>query len=155
MNSSISLQEILDDAQSLGDVAPALATGGFSDAPALSIANDVMQAIINGGPGAQPYPWKWNRVNITPFCTISFQSDYFVPGLINLSWIENAWCVNVNQTSVPKQKFYLEAHKDIQETSMQTGYPGKIAWMQNSNILTGVWGQSPLGPTAGHPMCSS
>ena len=151
-NSNITLQNVLDDANSLGDVAPALATGGFSDAPALSIANDVMQAMINGGPDSQPYPWKWNRINVAPFSTISYQSDYFVPGLINFGWIENAWAVNINQTSVPKQKLYLDARKDIQVTYDQTGYPGKIAWMQNSNILTGVWGQTPLGPTASSPL---
>ena len=151
-NSNCTLQSVIDDANSLGDVAPALATGGFSDAPALSIANDVMQAMINGGPDSQPYPWKWNRINVAPFSTISYQSDYFVPGLINFGWIENAWAVNINQTSVPKQKLYLDARKDIQVTYDQTGYPGKIAWMQNSNILTGVWGQTPLGPTASSPL---
>src|ERR1035441_6715514 len=60
-NSTIRLQEIVDDASTLGDVAPALATGGFSMAPALSIANDVMQAMVNGGNLGQPYNWKWNR----------------------------------------------------------------------------------------------
>ena len=150
-NSNIKLQEIIDDAQSLGDVAPALATGGLSDAPALSIANDVMAAIINGGPNAQPYSWKWNSFNVAPFATISYQADYFVPGLINLGWIENAWAVNINQTSVPKQKRYLEAKKMLQITYGQSGYPGKICWMQNSNLSVGTWGQSPLGPTAGLP----
>jgi hypothetical protein len=150
-NSNITLQNVIDDANSLGDVAPALATGGFSDAPALSIANDVMQAMINGGPNAQPYNWKWNSFNVAPFCTISYQSDYFVPGLINLGWIENAWAVNINQTSVPKQKQYLEAKKNLQVTYDQTGYPGKICWMQNSNLNAGTWGQAPLGPTAGNP----
>ena len=66
-SSTISLQECIDDASTLGDVAPALATGGMSFSPALSIANDVMQFLINGGPGAQPYNWKWNRINCPPF----------------------------------------------------------------------------------------
>lgn len=150
-SSTIQLQEVIDDASTLGDVAPALATGGLSFSPALSIANDVMQFLINGGPGAQPYNWKWNRINAIPFTTISLQQDYFIPGLWNLGWIENAWAVYINQTSVPKQKLYLEARKDLEVTYYQTGYPGKICWIPNRNMMTGTWGAPPLGPTVGNP----
>lgn len=151
MNSNIKLTSLVDDAASLGDVSPALATGGLSDAPALSIANDVMQAIINGGPGAQPYNWKWNRFNITPFCTISYQQDYFIPGLINLGWLESCWASNINQTSIPKQKQQVEVHKDLEVTYDQTGYPCKICWELNRILQTGTWGAVPLGPTATTP----
>ena len=151
-SSTISLQECIDDASTLGDVAPALATGGMSFSPALSIANDVMQFLINGGPGAQPYNWKWNRINCPPFMTISLQQDYFIPGLWNLGWIENAWAVYINQTSVPKQKVYLEAHKDLEVTYYQTGYPGKICWLPNRNMMTGTWGAPPIGPTVNIPV---
>lgn len=151
MNSTITLQEVVDDASTLGDVAPALSTGGFSTAPALSIANDVMQQLINGGPAGQPYNWKWNRYNITPFPTISLQQDYFIPGLVNLGWLESAWAVNLNQTSVPKQKTYLEVHKDLLVSNNQMTYPGKIGWLPNSMINTGTWGQAPLGPTIDNP----
>jgi hypothetical protein len=150
-NSNIRLQEVVDDASTLGDVAPALATGGFINAPALSIANDVMQAIINGGPGAQPFNWKWNRINVSPFNTNSYQQDYFVPGVINLGWLESSWAVNINQTSIPKQKIPLEVKKDLMVTDDQTGYPGKICWLPNSMLQTGTWGQAPLGPVAGSP----
>lgn len=150
-NSSITLREVVDDASSLGDVAPVLATGGMSRAPALSIANDVMQYIINGGPGGQPYNWKWNRFNVTPFTTISLQQDYFIPGLVNLGWVETAWAVYINQTSVPKQKLYLELRKDLEVTYYQTGYPGKISWQPADQCMTGTWGAHPLGPTANNP----
>src|SRR6202795_1815934 len=42
-NSSIPLPELLGCARSIGHLVPAIPAGGFSDAPALSIANDVMQ----------------------------------------------------------------------------------------------------------------
>lgn len=146
-NSSIKLQEVVDDALSMGDLAPSLATGGFSDKPALSIANDVMQAMINGGPDSQPFNWKWNRTNVKPFVTISLQQDYFVPGLNNLGWLESAWASNINQTSIPKQNTPVEVHKDLQVTFQQTGYPGKMCWMPNNLLQTGTWGVAPLGPT--------
>lgn len=147
-NSSISLQELVDDASSLGDVSPALATGGLSNAPALSIANDVMQALINGGPDAQPYNWKWNRFNVTPFLTISYQQDYFVPGVVKLGWMESCWASQMNQTSIPKNKQQVEVRKDLQVVYDQTGYPAKICWLPNSILQTGTWGVAPFGPTA-------
>lgn len=151
-NSTIRLQEVVDDASTLGDVAPALATGGFSMSPALSIANDVMQALINGGPNGQPYNWKWNRFNIPPFCTISLQQDYFIPNLVSLGWLESAWAVQINQTSVPKQKIQLEVRKDLEITYAQTSGGGKICWLPNDQMLAGTWGAAPLGPTAGNPV---
>ena len=151
MNSTVKLQEICDDAASLGDTAPALATGGVSDGPALSMATDVMAAMINGGPGGVPYNWKWNRFNAPAFPTISYQQDNFIPGLVNLGWIESAWASNINQTSIPKQKQQLEVHRDLLVTYDQTGWPGKICWIPNSVAQTGTWGAAPLGPTAGNP----
>lgn len=151
MNSTIRLSELVDDASTHGDIAPALATGGFSNTPALSIANDVMQAIINGGPAAQPYNWKWNRFNVKPFCTISYQQDYFVPGVVKLGWLESCWAVNINQTSIPKFKQQVEVKKDLEVSYDQTGYPGKICWLPNNMLQTGTWGAAPLGPTAGNP----
>lgn len=150
-NSTLKLRDVVDDAYTLGDVAPVLSTGGSSMQPALSIANDVMQALINGGPGGQPYNWKWNRYNIPTFTTISLQQDYFIPGLVNLGWLESAWAVNLNQTSIPKSKMFLEVHKDLMVTGAQTSYPGKISWLPNSMLNTGAWGQHPFGPTAGFP----
>jgi hypothetical protein len=150
-NSTIRLQEVVDDASTLGDVAPALSTGGFSMAPALSIANDVMQAMINGGNNAQPYNWKWNRYNLPPFCVNSLQQDYFIPGLVNIGWLESAWAVNINQTSVGKQKFPIEVDKDLMVTYQQATYVAKVCWIPNSMMMTGTWGAPPQGPIAGFP----
>ena len=150
-NSTVRLQEICDDAASLGDTAPALATGGVSDGPALSMATDVMSAMVNGGPGGTPFNWKWNRFNAPAFPTISYQQDYFIAGLVNLGWIESAWASNINQTSIPKQKQQMEVHRDLLVTYDQTGYPGKICWIPNSVAITGTWGANPQGPTAGNP----
>lgn len=141
-NSTVKLQSIVDDASSLGDVSPALATGGLSDGPALSIATDVMQAIINGGPGGQPYNWKWNRFNTTPFLTNSYQQDYFVPNLVNLGWMESCWAVDINSTAIPKPKTFVDSRKDLSVTSYQTGQPERICAIPNTEVQTGIWGGS-------------
>ncbi len=150
-NSTVKLQDVIDDALTFGDIAPALATGGFSQKPAISIANSIMQELINGGPMGQPFNWKWNRYNLPTFTTISLQQDYFIPNLVNLGWLESAWAVNLNQTSIPKQKSALEVHKDLLVMNNQMTYPGKICWIPNSMCLTGAWGQAPQGPTTGNP----
>jgi len=150
-NSTIKLQNVVDDASTLGDVAPALATGGLSQLPALSIANDVMQQLINGGPGGQPYNWKWNRYNLPVFYVNSLQQDYFIPGLVNIGWLESAWAVNINQTSVPKQNFPIEIDKDLLLSYQAGTYTAKLCWIPNSIVNTGTWGAHPFGPTEGNP----
>jgi hypothetical protein len=148
-NSTITLQDISDQASSFGDIAPALATGGYSTQPAQSIANDVMTAFLQGTGDGNPFNWKFNSFNVTPFYTISLQQDYFVPGVVNLGWLESSYAININQTSNPKQKLYQEVHRAEEVTFDQTGYPGKICWMQNDTMQSGTWGQTQLASPSG------
>jgi len=148
-NSNITLQDISDQASSFGDLAPALATGGYSTQPAQSIGNDVMTAVLLGNGDGNPFNWKFNSFNVPIFYTISFQQDYFVPGVVNLGWLENSWAVNINQASIPKQKLYQEVRRDLEVTYDQTGYPGKICWIQNDKAQTGTWGQSQFASPSG------
>ena len=148
-NSTVTLQDISDQAASFGDLAPALATGGYSTQPAQSIGNDVMTAMLLGNGDGNPFNWKWNSLNITPFYTISLQQDYFVPNIVNIGWLESSWAVNINQTSNPKQKLYQEVHRALEVTFNQTGYPGKICWMQNDTMQSGSWGQTQLASPSG------
>jgi hypothetical protein len=141
-NSTIQLQFLVDDAQSQAELAPALATGGYSDSPALSIANDVMRAMIAGGKDGQPFNFKFNRLNDPTFFTNSWQQDYFVPGLVNLGWLESCSAVNFSCTGFPKPVRVVEVRRDLLVTSSQNANVGKICWMQNDTMLTGVWGQS-------------
>jgi hypothetical protein len=71
--STITLQSIVDIAQSFGDIEPVLNVGGQSMNPALAISNTVMNAIC-----AVSFPHKWNEFNIPPIYTNSFQQDYAV-----------------------------------------------------------------------------
>lgn len=148
-NSTITLQDISDQASSFGDLAPALATGGYSTQPAQSIGNDVMTAVLLGNGDGNPFNWKFNSFNVPVFYTISYQQDYFVPGIVNLGWLENSWAVNINQASIPKQKLYQEVRRDLEVTYDQTGYPGKICWIQNDKAQTGTWGQSQYASPSG------
>jgi hypothetical protein len=70
-DSLITLQQLVDVAQTFGDLEPILNVGGQAQTTALSCANTVMNAITGVN-----FPWKWNEFNIPPFYTNSFQQDY-------------------------------------------------------------------------------
>jgi hypothetical protein len=148
-NSSYVLQDVADIVSANGDTAPALATGGFSQQPMIQMANKILAAMLNGGASGQPMGWKWNRILVPPFPTISWQQDYFIPGLVQLSWLESAWGIQYSNTSQPKPKIPLECHKDLLVTYQQNGYPGKVCWVNNSQAQTGVWGDTELQTPTG------
>jgi hypothetical protein len=148
-NSSYTLQDVADIVSANGDTAPALATGGFSQQPMIQLANQVLSAMLLGGPNGQPMNWKFNRFNVTPFPTISWQQDYFVPGLVQLAWLESAWGIQFSNTSQPKPKIPLECHKDLLVTYQQNGYPGKVCWVPASLAQTGTWGATELQTPTG------
>jgi hypothetical protein len=149
-NSTITLQNIVDDANTLAELAPVLANSGMSDAPALSIANDVISAMLLGGPDGQVFNWKFNRLNLPTFPTNSYQQDYFLLNVSNLGWLENALRIDINSTSVPKPDFPIEVKRDL-DLTFQVAMPAKISWIPNDLCITGTWGVSPLGPTATNP----
>lgn len=148
-NSSYTLQDVADIISANGDTAPSLATGGFSQMPMLQMSNKVLAAMLNGGPNGQPMNWKWNRFNVTPFPTISWQQDYFVPGLVQLAWLESAWGIQFTNTSQPKPKIPLDVRKDLQVTYGQNGYPSKVCWIPASQAQTGTWGATELSTPTG------
>jgi uncharacterized membrane protein len=57
-SSTITIQSIVDVVSSMGELQPVLPTGGYSTGTALTIASDVMSALIS-----QRFNWKWNRIN--------------------------------------------------------------------------------------------
>jgi len=141
-NSSVTLQELVDDARSNAELAPAVPVGGYSDAPALSIANDVMQNMLAGGPMGQPFNWKWNRMLEQPFFINSWQQDYFIAGQVSLGWLESCTAVNFSTTQYPKPVRPVECKRDLLLTNSQSSTLAKICWMQNDTMLVGTWGQA-------------
>lgn len=148
-SSTVTLQQCVDNALANGDTAPALANGGFSEQPALQIANTVLSQMINGGPAGQPYNFKWNRFYITPFFTNSWQQDYFIPGLVGLGWLESCYANEYNLPSQPKPKLPMECRKDMLPTYIQFGWPGKICWIPNRLAQTGTWGATEISTPTG------
>lgn len=148
-NSTITIRQLVDDVRTYPELAPVLPTGGFSDQPALSIVHSTMTVMLMGSPDGEPFNWKWNRILVPPFYLNSYQQDYFIPGLVNLGWLEGCTAVYQNSTAFPKNIRQVEVRRDVQETSAQTGNLAKICWMQNDTMIVGQWGQSQLSSVSG------
>jgi hypothetical protein len=91
--SRVTLQGIVDVAQTFGDVEPIINAGNFTQTVALSIANTVMNQIVSTA-----FPWKWNEFVIEPIYTNSFQQDYAVVNPVGLTG--NLTLSAVSQVSV-------------------------------------------------------
>lgn len=142
-NSTIKLQAIVDFARTYPDLSPVLSTGGFSQEPALTIANDVMIAMLS-----RPFAPKWNRIRLPFFYTNSWQQDYALPAVNTLAWLEYAILIDINSTSEPKDKYTLETNRDLPETSVQYGRPGQVCWLPNDQLIYGTWGGQNIGEGA-------
>lgn len=70
--STVTIQNIVDISQTFGQLNATL-NGNNPSQPALTIANDVMNAIL-----ATAFPWKWNELILPVFYTNSYQQDYAV-----------------------------------------------------------------------------
>lgn len=132
------IQDIVKTARAYPDLIPVLGASGWTQEPALSIANDIMQLML-----AQNLNWKFNREYIPPFLTVALQQDY--PTLItDLGWVEQCWRVDINNvlaggaTGAPKPMFAMEAIRDILGTSAQAN-PFNISFVPNSLAFLGVW----------------
>lgn len=71
--STIPLQELVDVANTYGDIEPILNAGGATQRVAISAANTVFNDIC-----AVAFPHKWNEFNIPPIYSNSLQQDYAV-----------------------------------------------------------------------------
>ena len=113
----------------------------MSDAPALSMANDVMQNMLAGGPQGQPFNWKWNRMVEAPFFINSWQQDYFIPNQVSLGWLESCTAVNYSCTQFPKPVFRVIVKRDLLITFyLSTNNDARICWMSNDTLQAGTWG---------------
>ncbi len=148
-NSTKKLQDIVDYARTFAELNPVLAKGGFVQQPALEIANIVMEEMLS-----PKFNWKWNRFNIPPIFTSSWQQDYAIVQVVNsstgardggasvtnLKWLEHGVVIDVNNTAIPKPIWPLETDRDLEAVSIQYGRPGQVCWLPNDQLRYGVWG---------------
>lgn len=150
-NSTITLQSLVDDAQTLGDLEPVLTVAGSAIRLALRAANDVNNAIY-----ATTFPWKWNELWLPFFYTNSWQQDYALvnpdgSSVTNLSWLERGIAIDINNTSIPKPWVGCECGRQLPQRTgtylnSTTGVGQFVCnWFPNFMLYYGVWGEGTLG----------
>lgn len=133
-NSTRTLQNIVDFVASMADLAPILPAGGYSSSLAMDIASDVMSDMLK-----ERFNWKFNRIIIPPFQTISWQQDYASLSIANIGWLEHAVAVDINNTALPKPIFPIECVRDLERTAYQFGRPDSACWLPNDQLIQGSW----------------
>lgn len=148
---TVTLQQIVDIAQTFADLEPIFNVAGFSSQPAITIANDVMNAMLS-----VPFPYKWNEINLPVFYTNSYQQDYAGinpdgSSILNLSWLERGIVININNTAQPKPYRNVECGRQLPQATgtnwnSGTGDPLYLVnWFPNYTLYYGVWGDANTG----------
>lgn len=144
--STVTLQNIADILSTMVDVEPILSVGGYSNLTMLTIANDVMNEIC-----AQPFPWKWNEIQLPYFYTNSWQQDHALP-ITNLASLQRGIIININSTSIPKPWRYVQVVREQTEATSAWNGPCPFNgpsfaanWMLNGNLYYGTWGAANTG----------
>lgn len=133
------LQNIVNSVRSYPELQPIIGASGWTQEPALSMSNGVMQRFL-----AQTMDWKWNRKMAPGILTVPLQQDY-VTSITDLGWLEKAWKIDINNNTVPKPIFGMEAVRDLDQTSFQS-VPFQISWIPNSLAIMGTWQPNTLYP---------
>ena len=148
--STYTIQNIVDRVMSFADIEPVLNVGGFSQEPALTIANDVFNEICSVN-----FPHKWNSAQLPLFYTWSWQQDYALVNPDNSSvytfeWLEKGIAIDISSTQQPKPWVRVECGRALPQRTgtylanggTNIGDPGfLVASYPNNELYYGTWGQ--------------
>jgi hypothetical protein len=81
--STITIQQVVNYAQQHTELIPIVGAGGFTNEPALSIANDTLAELLSQG-----LPWKFNRKTAPFLVTANWKQDYKFAGAS--AWTQNS-----------------------------------------------------------------
>ena len=149
--STVTLQRIVNILKTMPLLRPIVDVVGSEDEPALTAANDVMEAIC-----AVPFPHKWNEMEIPVFYTNSYQQDYagIYPNgtsITNLSWLERGMVIDINSSSQPKITVPVEVGRQLPQStanwlnSSTIYYQFRVNYFPNNNLYYGTWGDAQTG----------
>lgn len=113
MASTVTLQNTVDWARTFTKLMPIVSVGGFTNEPAISICNQVLQELLS-----PPYNWKWNRVELADFDTVDKTQDYTISTLSDVGWLEQCIAELKSGTSTPKPRREIEVVRDLPLTSV-------------------------------------
>jgi hypothetical protein len=136
-SNSLGLQQLINEMRAYPEFIPVLGASGFTEYPALPIANELLQRIL-----AENMPWKWNRAYVPPILTVALQQDYLTQ-VTDIGWLEYADRYDINNSTnngnlSPKPVFQMNAVRDLRITPAQS-VPDGIAFIPNKLATFGQW----------------
>lgn len=126
MASTITINAVVDWARTQTKMVPIVGVGGFSNEPAMTIANNVIQEML-----AYPYNWKFNRTSLTAFDSTEGTQEYTSTSVSNFGWLERAYVEMKASTSTPKPIYQLEVVQSLPKVSEKSD-PNKLAYDRDS-----------------------
>jgi hypothetical protein len=136
--------------KAFADIEPIFNVPGYTDQPALTIANDVITAICG-----VPFPHKWNETNLPVFYTSSYQQDYALvnpngSSVTNVEWLERGIAFDINNGATAKPYAYVETGRQLpQRTAAYTSAGFAMSFIVNSfpnySLYYGTWGAASPG----------
>jgi hypothetical protein len=96
MSSTITLQKVIDLARTHIELLPIADVNGFTNEPALSLCNDVLQELLSA-----PFAWKFNRVEMPMLVTASRRQDYLFAGAVAFTLGSNSRGAGIGLASTP------------------------------------------------------
>lgn len=94
MSSTVTLQSVVNLASTHIELLPVAGVGGFTDEPALSLCNDVLQTLL-----ASPLDFKFNRAEMGMFVTSPNRQDYLFAGAVFFSLGGNSQGAGIDLTT--------------------------------------------------------
>ena len=148
---TVTLQRIVNILKTMPLLRPVVDVVGSEDEPALSAANDVMNAICGCA-----FPHKWNEMIIPVFYSNSNQQDYagIYPNgasITNLSWLERGIVIDINNNSSPKPYCMVEVGRELPQataswfSSNTLNYQFRVNYFPNNTLYYGTWGAGQVG----------
>ncbi len=107
MANTVTIQKVLDWSRTFVRSLPLDGVGGFTNEPALSIANNVQQTLM--GP---PFKWQWNRDDALTAPTVAGTQDYTIT-TTTFGWLEHATITTGGDT------FELEVELSLPDETKQ------------------------------------
>jgi hypothetical protein len=150
--STVTLQMVVDNVVIDPGLKPILTYGGFASNKALTIANDVMEAMM-----ATTFPFKWSQFNLPLFYSNSWQQDYslILPNggsVTNLAWLTEGIAIQINNSSTPKPWSYVEVGRRLSRSTATIlsnsffAFPQFVASaLPNNQLYYGTWGATQTG----------
>lgn len=131
MPSTVTLQKVVDLARTHVELLPVAGVGGFTDEPALSLCNSVLQELL-----ANPLDWKFNRAEMPMLCTAPNKQDYLFAGatVFSLSSTQQGWAADLTSNNGLTQSAGVVTVKTLENHNFAIG---DVVYLNNFQLANG------------------